>query len=95
MPDEEQVKLLMELCDSSSEDKVKAQCIGTLGCLAQYPSALDANRVRLFLFLFLFYPRLSKITSRAGDRHVFARDCDGTTGGDADRGEAAGGVGDD
>lgn len=49
LPNEEQVKILMALCDHAKDDKIQVQCIGTLGCLAQCqnPSAIDANLVRL------------------------------------------------
>ncbi|KAL5494642.1 hypothetical protein ACEPAI_103 [Sanghuangporus weigelae] len=45
VPDEEQVKLLMQLCDVSSDSEVKVKCIGALESLAQYPESIEANRV--------------------------------------------------
>ncbi|OCB87063.1 hypothetical protein A7U60_g5798 [Sanghuangporus baumii] len=45
VPDEEQVKLLIQLCDASSDSKVKVKCIGALESLAQYPDSIEANRV--------------------------------------------------
>ncbi|KAL5519568.1 hypothetical protein ACEPAH_1251 [Sanghuangporus vaninii] len=45
VPDEEQVKLLMQLCDASSDSEVKVKCIGALENLAQYPDSIEANRV--------------------------------------------------
>lgn len=45
VPNEEQVKLLMQLCDSVSDPKLKVKCIGTLESLAQYPESIEANRV--------------------------------------------------
>ncbi|KAH8111844.1 armadillo-type protein [Phellopilus nigrolimitatus] len=45
VPTEEQVKLLMQLCDASSDEKVKVKCIGALECLAQHPESIEANRI--------------------------------------------------
>ena len=45
VPNEEEVKVLMDLGDIAYDNKIKVQCIGTLGCLAQYPDAIDANKV--------------------------------------------------
>ncbi|KDQ15679.1 hypothetical protein BOTBODRAFT_108287 [Botryobasidium botryosum FD-172 SS1] len=45
VPQEEQVKILIELCDTTKDDKTKVKCIGTLGCLAQCLSTIDANKV--------------------------------------------------
>ncbi|KAL5536078.1 hypothetical protein ACEPAF_4183 [Sanghuangporus sanghuang] len=45
VPDEEQVKLLIQLCDASSDSEVKVKCIGALESLAQYPDSIEANRV--------------------------------------------------
>ncbi|KAF9451411.1 ARM repeat-containing protein [Macrolepiota fuliginosa MF-IS2] len=44
-PNEEQVSLLIQFCNSSSVPRVKTQCIGTLECLAQRPDSIPANRV--------------------------------------------------
>ncbi|KAI0053405.1 ARM repeat-containing protein [Auriscalpium vulgare] len=44
-PQEEQVKILMQLCDSREDPTVRVKCIGTLESLAQNPDAIDANRV--------------------------------------------------
>ncbi|KAF7793565.1 hypothetical protein EIP86_004679 [Pleurotus ostreatoroseus] len=44
-PQEEHVKVLMQLCDAADDDAVKVKCIGTLECLAQHPTSVDANRV--------------------------------------------------
>ncbi|KAF8323967.1 hypothetical protein DL93DRAFT_2049554 [Clavulina sp. PMI_390] len=38
VPNEEQIKILVALCDAAQDDKIRVQCIGTLGCLAQYQS---------------------------------------------------------
>ncbi|KAL4070726.1 ARM repeat-containing protein [Scleroderma citrinum] len=45
IPDEGHVQILMNLCDSSTDPQVQVKCIGTLECLAQHPSSVDANRV--------------------------------------------------
>lgn len=45
VPDEEQVQLLIQLCNSSSDPTVRVKCIGTLECLAQHPQSIDANHV--------------------------------------------------
>jgi hypothetical protein len=47
-PQEEQVKVLMQLCDSSSDERVRVRCVGTLECLAQYPTAVEQNKVCFF-----------------------------------------------
>ncbi|KAF7784171.1 hypothetical protein Agabi119p4_336 [Agaricus bisporus var. burnettii] len=44
-PNEEQVQLLIQFCNSSSDPKVKTQCIGSLECLAQHPQSIVCNRV--------------------------------------------------
>ncbi|TDL26339.1 ARM repeat-containing protein [Rickenella mellea] len=45
VPDGEQVQVLMQFCDASDDDQVKVKCIGTLECLAQNPTFIDANKV--------------------------------------------------
>ncbi|KAG1749751.1 ARM repeat-containing protein [Suillus paluster] len=45
VPNEEQVQLLIQLCNSSADPAVRVKCIGTLECLAQHPQSIDANRV--------------------------------------------------
>ena len=44
-PNDEQVNLLMQLCDASTDDQVKVKCIGALESLAQHPTSLEVNRV--------------------------------------------------
>ncbi|KAF5352474.1 hypothetical protein D9756_005865 [Leucocoprinus leucothites] len=44
-PKEEHISLLIQFCSASSDPKVKTQCIGTLECLAQHPTSIEANRV--------------------------------------------------
>lgn len=43
-PDPEQIQIIMEFCDASSDDAVRVKCIGALECLAQFPNAIDGNR---------------------------------------------------
>ncbi|THG94495.1 hypothetical protein EW026_g6991 [Hermanssonia centrifuga] len=53
IPQEEQVKILMQLCESAADVNMKVKCIGTLECLAQHPESIDANRVISNYFLTL------------------------------------------
>ena len=48
-PQDEQVRVLMQLCDSSSDERVRVRCVGTLECLAQYPTAIEQNKVCVIL----------------------------------------------
>ncbi|THV01428.1 ARM repeat-containing protein [Dendrothele bispora CBS 962.96] len=41
---EEQIKTLMQFCDSTSDDALKVKCIGALECLAQHPESIEHNR---------------------------------------------------
>lgn len=50
VPHEEQIKVLMQLCDGSSDARVRVKCIGTLECLAQHPEFIQANEVRISSF---------------------------------------------
>jgi len=45
VPVDQQVQLLMNVCDSSTDARFQVKCIGTLECLAQYPDSIEANRV--------------------------------------------------
>ncbi|KAG2338386.1 ARM repeat-containing protein [Suillus weaverae] len=45
VPHEDQVQLLIQLCNSSTDPAIRVKCIGTLECLAQHPQSIDANRV--------------------------------------------------
>jgi hypothetical protein len=47
VPQEDQVRVLMQLCDNSKDDAMRVKCIGTLECLAQHPDAVDANRASI------------------------------------------------
>ncbi|KAI0066499.1 ARM repeat-containing protein [Artomyces pyxidatus] len=53
VPQEEQVQILIQLCDSKSDAAVRVKCIGTLESLAQHPESIDANRVISAYFLSL------------------------------------------
>ncbi|THH20509.1 hypothetical protein EW146_g865 [Bondarzewia mesenterica] len=53
IPNEEQIRVLMQLCDSTSSETVRVKCIGTLESFAQYPDSIDANRVISEYFLSL------------------------------------------
>ncbi|KJA28497.1 hypothetical protein HYPSUDRAFT_129419 [Hypholoma sublateritium FD-334 SS-4] len=45
IPDNEQINLLIQLATSTSNPRLKVKCIGTLECLAQNPTAVEANLV--------------------------------------------------
>ncbi|KAF8971665.1 armadillo-type protein [Flammula alnicola] len=45
VPDREQVDVLIKLCSASSNPRLQVKCIGTLECLAQNPTAVEANQV--------------------------------------------------
>jgi hypothetical protein len=45
VPQEEQIKLLVHLCDASSDPRFRVKCIGTLECLAQHPQSIQLNAV--------------------------------------------------
>jgi hypothetical protein len=45
MPTPDQVGLLMQFCDATSDAQIKVKCIGTLECLAQHPESVEANMV--------------------------------------------------
>ncbi|EPT03355.1 hypothetical protein FOMPIDRAFT_1040483 [Fomitopsis schrenkii] len=55
-PDEAHVKVLMELCNATTDEGVKVKCIGTLECLAQHPESVDANRAIAAYLLSLLPP---------------------------------------
>ncbi|KIL71572.1 hypothetical protein M378DRAFT_6294 [Amanita muscaria Koide BX008] len=44
-PVEEQVKLLMQLCNHANDSMLRVKCIGTLECLAQFPNSVEGNKV--------------------------------------------------
>ena len=52
VPREDQVQLLMHLCDTAASISVRVKCIGTLECLAQHPDSIEANRVSVVLSFF-------------------------------------------
>lgn len=47
LPCQEQIKTLVQLCDTSSDPRIQVKCIGTLECLAQYPESIETNAVCL------------------------------------------------
>ena len=44
-PHEDQITLLIQLCDTSADPKLRVKCIGTLECLAQHPQSIEMNAV--------------------------------------------------
>jgi len=61
VPQEEQIKVLIQLCDASSDLKVRVKCIGTLECLAQHPESIQTNAIISNYLLFI----LNGVTSSA------------------------------
>ncbi|KLO07006.1 ARM repeat-containing protein [Schizopora paradoxa] len=51
VPNEEQVKVLIQLCDSTSEGQLRVKAIGALECLAQHQPSIEANKVISTYFL--------------------------------------------
>ncbi|CAL1694663.1 unnamed protein product [Somion occarium] len=45
VPNEEQIRILIQLYESTSDPVVKVKVIGTLECLAHHPQSVDANQV--------------------------------------------------
>jgi len=45
VPNNEQISILIQLSDATSDNRLKVKCIGTLECIAQTPSAIEANNV--------------------------------------------------
>lgn len=45
-PNDEQVRVLIQLCEAASDPRTQVKCIGTLECLAQHPDSVDGNKVR-------------------------------------------------
>ncbi|KAH0591152.1 hypothetical protein J132_04862 [Termitomyces sp. J132] len=45
IPNEEQVQILIQLCNTTSEERIRVRCIGTLECLAQHPQSIDGNKL--------------------------------------------------
>jgi hypothetical protein len=45
VPVDEQVNLLIQLCESTGDPTLKVKCIGTLDCLAQHPHSVALNKV--------------------------------------------------
>lgn len=44
VPQEEEVRVLMQLCDATTSDTVRVRCVGALECLAQHPPSIELNR---------------------------------------------------
>ncbi|EMD42255.1 hypothetical protein CERSUDRAFT_110786 [Gelatoporia subvermispora B] len=55
----EQVDVLIQFCNATSDPLVKVKCIGTLECLAQHPQSIDGNRVISQYLLSLLPPTSS------------------------------------
>lgn len=60
VPDEEQVKVLIQLCETSKDAQLRVKCIGALECLAQCRESISANNV---CALSTAIPRLSPHSS--------------------------------
>jgi hypothetical protein len=45
VPDNAQLKVLIQFYDSASDPRIRVKCIGALECLAQYPGSIEGNRV--------------------------------------------------
>ncbi|KAH7923890.1 ARM repeat-containing protein [Leucogyrophana mollusca] len=43
-PTEEQVKVIIQFCEGSTDSTIRVKCIGTLECLAHHGPSIDANR---------------------------------------------------
>ncbi|KAG9027760.1 hypothetical protein FRB95_007419 [Tulasnella sp. JGI-2019a] len=57
IPDAEHIQALIEFCESSDDEMIKAKCIGTLGGLAQRGDAIEANKdIASYLFTYLQPP---------------------------------------
>ncbi|KZT30974.1 ARM repeat-containing protein [Neolentinus lepideus HHB14362 ss-1] len=44
IPQDGEVKLLMQMCDVTTSDTVRIRCVGALECLAQHPQSIELNR---------------------------------------------------
>ncbi|KAG7452218.1 ARM repeat-containing protein [Guyanagaster necrorhizus] len=54
-PDVNEVNLLTQFCNASSDSQTRVKCIGTLECLAQHPDSIDSNRI-ISEYLLSFLP---------------------------------------
>ncbi|KAF9486484.1 ARM repeat-containing protein [Pholiota conissans] len=59
VPNNEQVNLLIQLCTASSNPRLQVKCIGALECLAQNPTAIEANQI-ISNYLISLLPRTGK-----------------------------------
>lgn len=50
VPNMEQIRILVQLCDASPDPIMRVKCIGTLECLAQHPKSIEANLVCYIMF---------------------------------------------
>ncbi|KAG7099676.1 hypothetical protein E1B28_001500 [Marasmius oreades] len=42
---EEQIRIIMQMCLSTSDERLQVKCIGTLECLAQHPESINVNKI--------------------------------------------------
>lgn len=45
VPSMEHIQILVQLCDASTDSRIRVKYIGTLECLAQHPESIEANLV--------------------------------------------------
>ncbi|KAF4604783.1 hypothetical protein EYR40_003565 [Pleurotus pulmonarius] len=62
VPNDEQIQVLMQFCDASTDPQTKVQCIGTLECMAQHPRSIVANK-RILHYLLSLLPTPSSPSS--------------------------------
>lgn len=55
IPDEENINVLIQLCNATSDSRLRVKCLGTLECLAQTPTAIESNRVKFDSSFFLVF----------------------------------------
>ncbi|KAI0658472.1 ARM repeat-containing protein [Cubamyces menziesii] len=62
IPTEEQIQVLTQFCNATSDVQVKVKTIGTLECLAQHPDSVEANRMISSYLLSLLPPNANPPT---------------------------------
>ncbi|KAF9567834.1 ARM repeat-containing protein [Agrocybe pediades] len=62
IPDNEQIQILIQLANGTTDNRLKVKCVGALECIAQTPSAIEANKV-IAEFLLSVLPTQSNPTS--------------------------------
>ncbi|KAI0334008.1 ARM repeat-containing protein [Cubamyces sp. BRFM 1775] len=62
IPTEEQIQVLTQFCNATSDVQVKVKTIGTLECLAQHPDSLEANKMISAYLLSLLPPNANPPT---------------------------------